>query len=254
MKIKPKAFLTKMGETYLESKVKSVRISQLEETRKILSKYKPKKLLDLGTGNGLVPFYLILNGAIEEVVGIDKDPIAKKSFLSGAKELGLDNYAEFYPHDLNQRLPSTFFGKFDGIISFNTLYYPKPTTYTELFNACQKREEKTDILNVGMVTKTRNQEMIFYNGYGYPINPDAVLSQARDLIRDRGLIMISNICLDTSIAHIDKPGLDYSIGYVVGRNSILDEKEKIKWQDFQKDVEIYRRARDNVRKRFNMKK
>ena len=266
-KFDPKEFLSLIGETYQgKPKIEAMRIQQLELTRKILGEFKPKKLLDLGTRKGTIPFYLLKNDIIEEVVGIDRDPEAWGLFLHNARKLKLDKYAKFYPHDLNQKLPSSLFGQFDAIISFNTLYHHNPTRN---FVKAERRSKYIKLI-------TDKGNLVFYSGYGFPIDPDVTLSQTRDLIRDHGLIIISKPCLEPSESHekcrwlqmLDtefycyeirpiayglEHGLDYTIGHVVGRNYVPSDKEKPRWEKFQEHVKTFRQERAKAREHFNIK-
>ncbi len=111
-----------------------------------------ENLLDLGTGYGSIPFYLMKKGLVKRMTGIDVNPKHKEKFYSNAQRLGLVDRVELIIHDLNTGIPSLS-SKYDAITAFDTLLVEVRTEFTEDAE-CRMLNHESIIETMRNVTKS----------------------------------------------------------------------------------------------------
>jgi uncharacterized protein len=86
------------------------------------------RVLDLGSGHGLLAFALSLGSKEREIIGIDHDPDRVRLAEAAARELPLGSRPGFEVGDLRERLWSFVSGSLTGVAMIDILHYFDPAS------------------------------------------------------------------------------------------------------------------------------
>ncbi len=86
------------------------------------------RVLDLGSGHGLLAFALSLGSHEREIIGIDHDPDRVRIAEAAALGLAVGSRPSFEVGDLKEKLRSFASGSLTGIAMIDILHYFDPTT------------------------------------------------------------------------------------------------------------------------------
>ena len=86
------------------------------------------RVLDLGSGHGLLAFALSLSSDQRQIIGVDHDPDRVRLAESAALRLPAGSRPKFEAGDLREKLSSFASGSLAGIAMIDILHYFDPTT------------------------------------------------------------------------------------------------------------------------------
>lgn len=86
------------------------------------------RVLDLGSGHGLLSFALSIGSKEREIIGIDHDPDRVRLAEAAARELPLGSRPSFEVGDLKEKLWSFASGSLTGIAMIDILHYFDPAS------------------------------------------------------------------------------------------------------------------------------